>query len=248
VLARVEQAFGDAGLPADSLLELHHVGGSVEARLRVLVRRAVTAVVTSPRFVTVWRSANGAAHEQVLAALRGDPSALRVGPDATVDVRLAPLSGTLRHALARAGVPFASLLPRLDTTYPLGTVRDLHRARRAYAALDAGSVLLPAVTVVLLGLGLLVASRRRRALGWTAVLALLGLGLTFLAVLVARGLYVHAVPTGLSAAADRAVFDTVTAGLRHDLLVVGIAAVVLLGLAVLLPRTHHSGPRQQLLD
>ena len=240
---RVDQALADRAVPADSLLDLHHLTGPTQSRVRVLVRRAVHAVVASPRFVTVWRSVNRGTHEQVVAALRGDSSALRRGPDATVDLRLDALSGTLKQAMAEAGIPFASSLPRLSATYPVGTVRDLHRARVAYAALDAGAVALPLLTLVLLGLGLLVARRRARALAWTALIALLSLGALVGALLVARGWYAGVVPTAISRPAAHAVFDALTAGLRHDMLRVALAAAVLLGLAVLLPR-GRSGDQQ----
>jgi len=233
---RVDQALADRAVPADSLLDLHHLTGPTQSRVRVLVRRAVHAVVASPRFVTVWRSVNRGTHEQVA-------SARRRGPDATVDLRLHALSGTLKQAMAEAGIPFASSLPRLSATYPVGTVRDLHRARVAYAALDAGAVALPLLTLVLLGLGLLVARRRARALAWTALIALLSLGALVGALLVARGWYAGVVPTAISRPAAHAVFDALTAGLRHDMLRVALAAAVLLGLAVLLPR-GRSGDQQ----
>ena len=238
---RVDQALADRGVPADSLLDLHHLTGPTHARVRVLVRRAVHAVVTSPRFVVVWRSVNRSAHEQVVAALRGDSSALRRGPGASVELRLDALSGSLKQAMAGAGIPFASSLPHLSATYPIGTVHDLQRARTAYAALDAGAVVLPVLTLLLLGLGLLVARRRARALAWTALIALLALGALFVALLVARGWYAGAVPTAVSPAAAHAVFDALTAGLRHDMLRVAIAAAVLLGLGVLLPRGRAGG-------
>jgi hypothetical protein len=236
LVSRVDQALTERGLPADALRELHQLTGSTESRVRVLVERAVHAVVTSPGFVTVWRSANQVAHHQLLAALRGRSSAVQRGLDSTVDVRLDALSGPVRHALTDAGVPFASSLPAVTATYPLGSVHDLHRARAAYAALDRGTMLVPAVTIALLLLGLLVAGRRRGPVLFGAVVSLLGPGLVLAALAAAKALYVDAAVTHVPSDAARAVIDVVTSGLRRDLVVVAVVVAVLAALAVLVPR------------
>jgi hypothetical protein len=112
----------------------------------------------------------------------------------------------------------------------------------AYTALDRWWPALPVVTVVLIALGLLLAPRRRRALRWTSLVALLGLGATFLALLVGRAIYLHRLPPTMSVDAARAFYDTVTAGLRQDLLWVGLGAAVVLVLALLLPRPGSKAP------
>lgn len=197
----------------------------LESRLDQLTRTVASAVVERPEFADAWRAANRAAHRQLVAVLSGDPDTVQVR-DGMVEVRLSTISDTVRQELTAAGVPFAQALPRIETTVPVGGTDDIARARRAYTLLDRWGAVLPVVTAVLLAVGLLLARRRSRALRWTSLIALLGLGVTFIGVLVAREVYLRALPSDVSRAAGTAVFDTVTSGLRQDLAWVAAGAAV----------------------
>ncbi|NUR08962.1 MAG: hypothetical protein HOQ22_15165 [Nocardioidaceae bacterium] len=230
VVAAVEGRLTDATLRSvDRSGGLDRVPG-LRDRIEQLVRVAVAAVVADPSFQDAWTAANRAAHAQVVAALAGEDSAVRTGPNGTVEIELSTLTDALRDQLTEAGVPFASALPEVQATYPVGDVQDLQRAQVGYQALERWGPVLPFVTAALIGLGLLVARNRRRALAWTALLALLGLGLTFLGLVGGRAVYLDSVPTTVPQPAAKAYFDTVTSGLRHDLgwVAIGCAAALLL--------------------
>jgi hypothetical protein len=234
VVDRIEAALDSGLLPPAVARQLRALRVDTDARVRALVARAVRDVVESPGFVPVWQAANRSAHRQVVRVLSGGSGSVTVRPDSTVDVRLGALSADLERQLAARGLPFASALPRVDATVPVGDLQGLRRARTAYAALDTYGGVLPLVTGVLLLLGLVAARRRGLALAVTATLALLGLGVTFLALLGGRAVYLRSVPDSVSTASATAFFDAVTAGLRRDLLWVALAAGVLLVLGVVL--------------
>lgn len=211
-------------------------GPLVRPRVEQLVRTAVRRVVTDPAFAEAWRSANRVAHDEVVAVLSGDSSAVRVRKDSTVDLRLASLTAAIRKELVDAGVPLAEAIPEVQATLPIGNTQDLARAQLAYTLLDRWGRALPLATLVLIAAGLLVARRRGRALAWTALGSLLGLGVLAVALLVGRSVYLEAIPSGISRPAASAVFDTVTASLRHDMVLVSVAALVALVAAFLLTR------------
>lgn len=208
----------------------------VRPRVEALVRTAVQRLVTDPAFAEAWQAANRVAHDQLVAVLSGDSSAVRVEKDSTVDIRLAPLAAAIKKELVDAGVPVADALPQVQATFPIGNAEDLARAQHAYALLDRWGRLLPLVTLVLIAAGLLVARRRARALAWTALGSLLGLGALAVGLVVGRSAYLDKIPSGISRPAASAVFDTVTASLRHDMVLVSVAALVALVAAFLLTR------------
>jgi len=201
---------------------------SLRSRVRPLVRVAVARAVATPAFAQAWRQANRTAHRQLVAVLAGRSSAVTSGPGSTVEIRLRPLTGALRHELGRAGVPFASQLPTSGATIPIGSAQNLERAQGAYQLLVRWGRWLPVLALVLIVLGLLLARRRASALAWTAVVALLGLGGLALVLFVGRGEYLHALPSTIPSSAGKAFFDTVTSGLRHDIEIVAIGSAVVL--------------------
>jgi hypothetical protein len=199
---------------------------------RPLVRQATGVVVHDPSFVEGWRQANRDVHAQAILVLENRSGAVR-GSGSRVEVSLAPIGALLKFQLAARGVPFADQLPVTRATLPLGSERDLERARTAYRLLDRYGPAVPVVSVLLIVAGLVLARRRGAALVGTAVVALLGTGLLAVAVAVGRGPYLAALPAGLPRPAASAVFGTVTAGLRLDLVTVAVALVVALVAGVL---------------
>jgi hypothetical protein len=209
---------------------------ALRARVRTLVRLAVRGVVEDPAFGRAWRASNAVAHDQVVAVLSGDNSSVSVGRDSTVSLELATLATAIRHRLIDAHVPFARALPVVRVSFPIGNVRDVARARRAYGLLDGWGRLLPLTALVLVGLGLLLARGRVRAIGWTAFASLAGMGLLAIAIVVGRTVYLGSLPGGIPKPAAAVVFDTITSGLRHDMVLVSIGALLLLVVTAALGR------------
>ncbi|HYO38821.1 MAG TPA: hypothetical protein VER39_04105 [Nocardioidaceae bacterium] len=209
--------------------------GVVAEQLRPLVRAATARVVEDPAFVSGWQAANRDLHAQVVGLLSDGSAPDRSGAD-VVEIRLDTLTDGVRDELVDSGVPFADQLPATDATLPLGSTADLEQARGAYSLLERWGPVLPVAAVALLVAGLALARRRGAALAGTAVLTLVGLGVAGAALVLGRVAYLERLPSGIPRPAASAVFDTVTAGLRQDLLVVAVVALVALVVGLLTSR------------
>jgi hypothetical protein len=204
--------------------------GVGDDQVQPLVRLAVRRAVDDPGFARVWRTSTRDVHAQLVTAL--SRPALSKPSASDVALQLGPLSGAVRQQLVSSGVPFAEQLPTVQAAVPLLPGSRLVRARGAYALLVDWGPLLTIVTLLLIAVGALVARHRARALRRACLGALLGLGLLAAVLLVVR----HAGPTALSGSMPgglpepvaRAVFDTLTAGLRRYVLGVAAGTVVVL--------------------
>ena len=212
---------------------LEDVPAPLRERLGPLLRQAAQAVVASPAFAEAWRQANREAHQQIIGALAGDTASVDVRGGSTVVLRLDALADAIRDEVAQAAPGFGAAIPQVRATYPVGDVEDLGRARTAYTLLEDYGRLLPFVAGVLIVLGLVLARRRGVALATTALLALIGLGVLWLGLGLARTSYVDALPAAVPEDAGRAYFDVLTADLRTLLLYVsaGSGVALLLGAA-----------------
>jgi hypothetical protein len=238
VVAAVEKRLTEQTMATISDASGDQLPAALRQRVEQLVGLVVTRVVEDPSFADAWRASNKVAHDEVVEILSGDSAAVQVGADAEVYVQLAPLGTEIRRQLDQAGVPFARSLPLVDATLPIGHADDLVRARMGYDLLERYGRALPVVVLVLIGLGLLIANRRMQALGWTAFGALGCLGLLATGIVVGRLYYVQSLPSGISEAAGTAVFDTVTAGLRVDIIVVAVGSLAVLLLSAVLGRSR----------
>jgi len=207
-------------------------GTGVDGRqVEPLVRLAVQRAVADPAFARVWRTSTRDVHAQLVDVLSGSSPAT-----SDVGLRLAPVSGSVRRELVAAGVPFAERLPTVQATVTLVPGSELARARGAFALLEERGPELPVVTLLLIGLGLLVARRRTSALGYSCLAVLIEIGMVACAVLGARLVSPDAVPASLPTPVVHAVFDTLVSGLWRDLAVVAAGALLLLVVALVTGR------------
>jgi hypothetical protein len=190
-----------------------------------LVRSAVGRAVADPAFARAWEAANRVLHTQVIGILSGDTPTVRSGSMA--GLQLAPISGAVRAELGAAGVPFADRLPTVQATLPLVPTDDLVRARGVYRVVDDWGRVLPFIVLALVALGALVARRGARAVAWTAIGALVALGLLAVALLVGRFAATAVLPSSVSTPVGHALYDTVTGGLWRDALVAAGIALLL---------------------
>lgn len=206
--------------------------GTLASRLaditeRQVVARAVPAIVSSPAFLRLWRTALNGAHSQLLLILRGRSYLLTItGSALTVNV---PVAG--RTLLNASGLPrqLGRLLPAA-TPVPVTVLNRpaLGQARTAVRLTDTLSrILLPADLA-----GLAVARRRRRAL-----LSVL-IPVAALAIFGALGVHLltHAASSPLATAATSALTAPLTGQLELTSALCAAAVALLLTAPRLVPR------------
>ncbi len=222
-------ALAGLGLPPRVSTLVESLQAPLASAATDFVRRGVERVVTSDAFSTAWTEANRAAHEQLVAALRGDPDALAsIGADGTLSVQLATVVDAVTQLLVDRGFTILERLPAIDASFPLMQSADLVRLQSAYRLLHAAGTWLPWVSLLLLAGGVLASRHRSRALvvaglALAGAMLLLGVGLA-----VGRTLYTESLPEAVQRP-DVAVivYDQVISLLR-----IALRAVAVLGLVV----------------
>jgi hypothetical protein len=192
------------------------------------VHQAVPEVVDSPAFPPAWRVANRAAHRQVTAMLSGDSNGI-VDSEGRVTISLAPVLEVVVARLDQQHAVPASAIPNLDTSVTSMTLTDLRRAQAVYDVLGPAGYWLPAAWLIVVAVMLMVASNRRRALGWLAVGSIIGVAALWFAMRAVRREALAGIANRDDATVARAIWDAVISPL--DLAIVTaliIASVVLL--------------------
>jgi hypothetical protein len=213
------------GLPRVATL-LQGFSGSLASAVQGFVHTQVAKIVAGPRVARLWTQVNQAAHQQLVAALSGRSGGAVGVSNGKVTLDLAPFIAIAKQDLAARGLTVVNKIPVVHPTLALFPSRDLVKAQTAYRLINDLKIVLPILTIILLGAGVYVARGHRRALigaglGLAASMLVLGALL-----LIVRGVYLNSVPSNvLPSDAAATAFDTlvrfVRTGLR-TLLVVGL--------------------------
>ncbi|WP_433158352.1 hypothetical protein [Kribbella sp. CA-247076] len=225
------------GLPPLVSTQLRGLSGPLATAVRNFVRGKVGEVVASDTFKDTWVSANRIAHQEMVRALSGEGGGSVQVSEGTVSVDLGAFVAAAKQRLIDSGFTAAQRIPNVSPEFAVFSSRDLATAQTAYRYLESSATWLPVIAVVLIGLGVYVARRHRRAL----VGAGLGIAgsMLLLAVLLAigRNLYLARIPEDvLSTTTAASVFDTLIRYLRT-----GLRMVLVLGLVVAVA-AFFSGP------
>lgn len=196
------------------------------------VHKNVTKIVSSDAFENTWQEANRAAHEQIVATLRGDPDALaKISDSGQLTLDLTPVIDQVKTSLEQAGFTLVSRIPDIKVTFPIASSADLVRLQNAYRLIDVLGGLLPYLSLGLLAAGVLAAQRRSRALviaGLSLAGAMVLLGA---ALLIGRSLYANSLPPTVQRVDTAvAIYDQVISLLRIELrvgLVLGLLIAII---------------------
>jgi hypothetical protein len=173
------------------------------------VHDAVRSFTGTDAFRSAWGTANLAAHDAVLRALRED------GPrTAPVTLDLAPATRRLKERLVEDHVPFAERIPVAHTRITLLPADRLTAFRKGFHVLEFAGFWLPLATLACALAGIALAVSRRRAVIAVGLGTALGAALLALAVLVGRLLTLSGVPDDVPQPAAGAVYDALTETLR----------------------------------
>jgi hypothetical protein len=210
---------------------LQGVSGSLASGVAGFVQSSIHKIITGPRMANAWTLVNRVASQQIVAVLSGSG-----GKNGAVGVKngqvtldIAPLEAVAKQDLVARGLTIAGKIPIVHATIALFPSKNLVQAQKAYRLINDLKIVLPILTLVLLGLGVLAARRHRRALigaglGFAASMLVLGAGLA-----IARALYLNSVPASVPADAAAAAFDILVRFIKtalRTLLVVGLIVAV----------------------
>jgi hypothetical protein len=201
--------------------------GSIASGVAGFVHSSVQKVITGPRMAKVWTQVNRVAHEQLVVALSGRGHRGIVVKNGEVTLDLAPLIAVAKADLSARGLTIVNKIPDVHTAFPLFPSKNLVKAQRAYRLVNNLKIVLPILTLALLGLGVGIARRHRRALigaglGFAGSMLLLGVAL-----LIARTIYLNSVPASvLPADAAAAAFDILVRFIKTALRTLLVAGLV----------------------
>jgi hypothetical protein len=212
-----EQAVGLAGPLATVVERFTH-----EAALRA---------VSSPAFERTWSAANRAAHQRLVNVLTGDGPVVSRLAGGSVTVSLAGVAGAVQEQLHDAGLTVLDSVPveEIDGEVTVFRSDALYKARNAVGTLETLALVLPVLSLGLLGGAIALAADRQRTFIKASVALALGVGLLAVLLSWARGFYLDALPESVPEDAATSFYDTLTRSLhtsvRSCLLVSAVVAL-----------------------
>jgi hypothetical protein len=210
---------------------LKGVSGSLASGVQGFVHSSIHKIITGPRMANAWVQVNRVASQQLVAVLSGsggNNGAVGV-KNGQVTLDIAPLEAVAKQDLVARGLTIADKIPIVHATVALFPSKNLVKAQKAYRLINGLKIVLPILTLVLLGLGVFAARGRRRALigaglGFAASMLALGAGLA-----ISRARYLGSVPASVPADAAAAAFDILVRFIKtalRTLLVVGLVVAI----------------------
>jgi hypothetical protein len=207
---------------------LQGVSGPLASGVAGFVHSRIHKIVTGPRMANAWIQVNRVASQQLNAVLsgRGGKNGALGVSNGQVTLDLAPLIAVAKQDLVAHGLTIAGKIPIVHATFALFPSKNLTKAQSAYRLINDLKIVLPIVTLVLLGLGVLTARGHRRALigaglGFAASMLVLGAGLA-----IARAFYLNSVPASASADAAAAAFDILVRFIKTALRTLLVAGLI----------------------
>jgi hypothetical protein len=226
---------------------LHTFSGSLASAVGGFIHTQVAKIVASPQVASLWVQVNRTVHAELVKALSGQGGGAVTISNGQVVLNLGPFIDVVKKDLAARGFTLVNSIPAVNPAVGLFSAKYLVKAQSGYRLLNDLKIVLPILTLLLLGAGIYIARSHRRALigaglGFAASMALLGIALT-----IGRGIYLNSVPSNvLPANAAAVMFDTLVRfikdGLR-TLLVVGLLVAIaafFTGPSVTAVRTRHA--------
>ena len=215
------------GLPRVGTL-LKTFAPQIASAVAGFIHSTVHKIVTSPQFANAWIQVNTVAHQQVVQVLSGQGGGAISTSNGQVTLDLGPFINIVKQDLVKRGFTLINSLPPIHPSFVLFQSKNLVKAQSGYRLINDLKIVLPILTLLLLGLGVYVARGHRRALigaglGLAASMLVLGAGL-----LIFRGIYLSHVPEStLPSDAAAAMFDTFVRFIKT-----GLRAILVLGLVV----------------
>jgi hypothetical protein len=199
---------------------------AISSAVTGFIHSTVHKVVTSPQFTNAWIQVNTVAHEQLVKALSGQGGSIIVS-NGKVTIDLAPFIAIVKQDLVKRGFTLVNSLPPIHPTLALFSSRTLVQAQTLYRLINDLKIVLPILSLLLIGAGVYIARGHRRALvgaGLGFAVSMLVLGA---ALLIFRGVYLNSVPNSvLPSDAAAAAFDILVRFIKEALRVLLVLGLV----------------------
>ena len=227
---------------------LQSFGPSIASAVNGFIHDQVRKIVSSPQFANTWIQVNTVAHQAVVKVLSGEGNGTVTVSNGQVVIGLGPFINIVKQSLAARGFTVINSLPAINPTFPLFSARQLTKAQSAYRLINNLKIVLPILSLLLIGLGVYLARNHRRALigaglGFAASMLVLGAGLVIF-----RSIYLNSIPNStLPSDAAAVLFDTFVRFIRAALRTLLVVGLVVAGAAFLTgPSTTATSIRKAL--
>ena len=133
---------------------LQGVSGSLASGVQGFVHSSIHKIITGPRMANAWTQVNRVASQQLVAVLSGSGGkngAVGVS-NGQVTLDIAPLEAVAKQDLVARGLTIAGKIPIVHATFALFPSKNLVKAQKAYRLINDLKIVLPILTLVLLGL------------------------------------------------------------------------------------------------
>ena len=228
---------------------LHSFSGSLASAVQGFIHTQVAKIVKSQQVANLWVELNRRVHAQLVNALSGqnNTNGAITTSNGKVVLNLGPFITVVKTKLAAKGLTIVNAIPAINPQFALFNDKYLVKAQSGYRLLNDLKIVLPIVTLLLLGAGIYLARGHRRAtvgagLGLAASMLVLGIVLA-----IARGIYLNSVPSSvLPSDAAAVLYDTLVRFIKDGLrilLVVGLIVAIgafFTGPSVTAVRTRHA--------
>ena len=228
---------------------LHSFSGSLASAVQGFIHTQVAKIVKSQQVANLWVELNRRVHAQLVNALSGqnNTNGAITTSNGKVVLNLGPVITVVKTKLAAKGLTIVNSIPAINPQFALFNDKYLVQAQSGYRLLNDLKIVLPIVTLLLLGAGIYLARSHRRAtvgagLGLAASMLVLGIVLA-----IARGIYLNSVPSSvLPSDAAAVLYDTLVRFIKDGLrilLVVGLIVAIaafFTGPSVTAVRTRHA--------
>lgn len=164
------------------------LAGPIAAAIGDLVRQEVADLIQSERFNAIWVRANTAAHRQLQAVLTGDdPDAVLVSSGGEVRLDLSEVVLAIRERLGDDADRLLGPPREGQGIVVIADSEQLSTAQSAADVLDTLGIVLPIAALLLLALGLISSTDRRRYLVFAGVGVAIIMAITLISLDVGRG-------------------------------------------------------------
>jgi hypothetical protein len=205
---------------------------SIVSALSGFIHSQVHKLVTSAAFAQLWVRVNTVAHAQLVKALSGQGSSALSVKNGQVTLSLGPFIDLAKQRISARGLTIVNSLPTINPSFELFSAKYFVKAHTGYRLINDLKIVVPILTLLLLGAGVYVARSHRRALigaglGLAASMLVLAAGL-----LIFRGIYLNAIPNSkVPADAAAALYDTLVRFIRQGLRTLLVVGLIVAGAA-----------------